>query len=475
MIPSLREDGSVIGSGGKDQLVFEPERVEVFRDERKEKELIKGSYIVRFKPSVSQLEIDKHFEWLQSKISTITSSSDEVKTEEFNLKLLESFAIGSFKGYFGYIPDVLLELVQSNPLVEAIEQDQKVYANEFAVESGAPWGLARISSRDQLDYSQTYTYSYDDEGGAGVTSYVIDTGIYIDHSQFDGRASWGKTIPAETEDKDDHGHGTHCAGTIASKEYGIAKKAKVVAVKVLGWDGSGTMSDVVKGVEFAANSHMKLVKAGKKGFKGSTANMSLGGGRSPALDMAVNAAVKAGMHFGVAAGNENDDACYSSPASAELAITAGLSSLYDYRAYFSNWGKCVDVFGPGVNILSTYIGYPEATASMSGTSMASPHVVGLLTYFLSLYPETDSEFGTASITPDQMKKKLLSFSTKDVLQGISSTTPNLLIYNGAGDDLSPLWGINSSSKATPSQSLEIGSQISFVEQVYQYLKAKFDF
>ncbi|GME83307.1 unnamed protein product [[Candida] boidinii] len=180
-------------------------------------------------------------------------------------------------------------------------------------------------------------YVYDEVAGKGVTAYVIDTGVSVTHQEFDGRAKWGKTIPTDDSDVDGNGHGTHCAGTIGSKDYGISKNAEIVAVKVLKTNGSGTMSDVIKGVEFAANAHIKALKESKPGFKGSTANMSLGGGKSPGLDLAVNAAVKAGLHFAVAAGNDNADACNYSPAAAEKAVTVGASTLSDARAYFSNF------------------------------------------------------------------------------------------------------------------------------------------
>ncbi|ODV93490.1 hypothetical protein PACTADRAFT_46791 [Pachysolen tannophilus NRRL Y-2460] len=422
----------------------------IYSSELKGREIIPNSYIVVFKKTLDQERLRFHKnQVLERQLIEIDILEKKDPGNEFIAQvkgsgdLLKEFKIGDLvHGYSGIFLPQTLEFIRHDPLIAFVEKDSKVYANEFAIEKDSPWGLARISSRKSLDYADTYDYLYDDEGGKGVTAYVIDTGIYIEHNQFEGRAKWGKTIPAGNQDKDDHGHGTHCAGTIASKDYGIAKNAEVVAVKVLSSDGSGSMSDVIKGVEFVANAHTKAVKEGKKGFKGSTANMSLGGGNSPALDMAVNAAVKAGIHFGVAAGNENDDACYSSPASAELAITVGASSVYDYRAYFSNYGKCVDVFAPGLNILSTYIGYPEATTSMSGTSMASPHIVGLLTYFLSLHPDSDSEFFASGgvVTPAQLKKQVLAFATKDTLASVPEDTPNLLIFNGAGQDLSPFWG-----------------------------------
>ena len=242
--------------------------------------------------------------------------------------------------------------------------------------------------------------------------YIVDTGINIHHVEFEGRASWGKTIPQNDVDEDGNGHGTHCAGTIGSRKYGVSKAANLIAVKVLGSNGSGTMSDVVGGVLWAAEqaaSKLAAAKAeyaatGRTKHKGSVANMSLGGSKSQALDDAVNKAVDSGMHFAVAAGNDNRDACSYSPAAAEKAVTVGASTLGDERAYFSNYGQCVDVFAPGeyifvyshgslflmhilgLNILSTWIGSDTATNTISGTSMASPHTAGLLAYLLSLYP-----------------------------------------------------------------------------------------
>lgn len=355
----------------------------------------------------------------------------------------DSFDVaGLLNGYVGYFTDAVVELIRKSPMVDFVEMDSPVHASEFDTQNGAPWGLSRISHRERLNLGSFNKYLFDDEAGKGVTSYVIDTGINVKHQDFEGRAHWGKTIPANDEDLDGNGHGTHCAGTIASKHYGVAKGADVVAVKVLRSNGSGSMSDVIKGVEFAAQSHQKAVKDKKKGFKGSTANMSLGGGKSPALDLAVNAAVKAGIHFAVAAGNENQDACNTSPAAAEQAVTVGASTLSDDRAYFSNYGKCVDIFAPGLNILSTYIGSDDATATLSGTSMASPHVAGLLTYFLSLQPDSDSDFfdaGSQGVTPEQLKKKLIAYSTKDILYDLPEDTPNALIYNGGGHGLKGFW------------------------------------
>jgi cerevisin len=283
-----------------------------------------------------------------------------------------------------------------------------------------------------LSFSDYNKYIYAAEGGEGVDVYVIDTGTNIEHVDFEGRAHWGKTIPTGDPDEDGNGHGSHVSGTVAGSKYGVAKKANVYAVKVLKSNGSGTMADVVKGVEWAAIAHTKKVKDGKKGFKGSAANMSLGGGKSPALDRAVNGAVEAGLHFAVAAGNDNADSCNYSPAAAELAITVGASALDDSRAYFSNYGKCNDIFAPGLSILSIWNGSPYATNVISGTSMASPHIAGLLAYYLSLQPAKDSAYAVAELTPKKLKENLIAIATEGALTDVPSDTKNLLAWNGGG-------------------------------------------
>lgn len=308
--------------------------------------------------------------------------------------------------------------------------------DEHETEKNAPWGLARISHRDSLSFGTWNKYLYSADGGEGVDVYVIDTGTNYKHVDFEGRAHWGKTIPSGDADEDGNGHGTHCSGTVAGKKYGVAKKAEVYAVKVLRSNGSGTMSDVVKGVEYAVQAHNEQVKKAKdgkrKGFKGSAANMSLGGGKSTTLDLAVNAAVENGIHFAVAAGNDNADSCNYSPAAAEQAVTVGASTLLDERAYFSNYGKCNDIFAPGLNILSTWIGSEHATNTISGTSMASPHIAGLLAYLLSLQPAKDSAYAVADITPKKLKANLISIGTTGALSDVPSNTKNILAWNGGG-------------------------------------------
>ena len=344
-----------------------------------------------------------------------------------------------FRGFAAKLLPGVAEMISDLPEVAFVEQDSIVKAMNSKEEDQAPWGLARVSHREKLGLSNYNKYLYDSEGGEGVTAYIVDTGIYVDHEDFGGRAVWGKTMPLGDVDEDAHGHGSHCAGTIGGNKYGIAKKAKLVAVKVLGSDGSGSMSDVIGGVEYVVSSHKAEQKSNPK-HKGSTANMSLGGGKSPSLDIAVNAATKAGVHFAVAAGNEDQDACNVSPAGAEGAVTVGATNVGDVRAYFSNWGRCVDIFAPGVNILSVGTDSPTSSALMSGTSMASPHIAGLLTYFVSLQPSTDSEYAVrGELTTSELKKHLIAFGTNGVIADLDAASPNILAFNGGAGNISKFW------------------------------------
>ncbi|KAJ7750046.1 peptidase S8/S53 domain-containing protein [Mycena maculata] len=444
---------------------------------------INNSYMVMLKQDTPAAVMQNHFNFLQAAHETHPLVDD-------------NFRIGHVykhtKGYSGTFSEGAVEQLRQMPEVDYIEQDQIVRIQD--TQKSAPWGLARVSHRDKLTFGTFTRYEYDPAGGEGVDVYVIDTGINTAHVEFQGRASWGKTIPLNDVDEDGNGHGTHCAGTIASAKYGVAKAANVIAVKVLGSNGSGSMSDVVEGVNFATESALTKAQAAKaeeaatgkaSTHKGSVANMSLGGGKSRALDQAVNAAVDAGLHFAVAAGNDNRDACNYSPAAAEKAVTVGASTLGDERAYFSNFGECVDVFAPGLNILSTYIGSTTAVATLSGTSMASPHTAGMLAYLLSLYPsktfnpeiaqeqpaamQLQRPFALAlssptymfvhaalprwaasflpvprvaeevtapvpvppTITPAQLKKALLDLASADKLSELPPKTVNLLIFNNA--------------------------------------------
>jgi len=431
---------------------------------------IPNQYIVVFKDNVSASAAEKHRDWVtathHSALKKRSFLSDFTDSLWQPTGLKHTFELPSFLGYAGSFDESTLDEIRKHPDVAYVEKDSIVHTMEDATtQSPAPWGLARISHRDALGFGTFNKYIHQASGGDGVDVYVIDTGTNVDHVDFEGRAKWGKTIPQGDADEDGNGHGTHCSGTVGGTQYGVSKKAHIIAIKVLRSNGSGTMSDVVKGVEYAANAHLKRVEEKDPKFKGSAANMSLGGGKSTALDRIVNAAVDAGIHFAVAAGNDNADACNYSPAAAQKAVTVGASTLSDTRAYFSNYGKCVDIFAPGLNIKSTWIGSKHATNTISGTSMASPHIAGLLAYYLSLAPAKDSEFAVSELTPAKLKKALINVASKDVLDDIPSDTPNLLAWNGGGsDNISAIFN-GKAEKAAP----KVGNSHLKMEKVVKHI------
>ncbi|KAG1219807.1 hypothetical protein G6F35_007185 [Rhizopus arrhizus] len=309
-----------------------------------ESETVSDSYIIMLKNHLTAEQVQDHAEWISSMVSTNDYHTGDFLDTSFNEGIKHVYEIPNLKGYAGRFDKKVLDAIRRSKEVEFVEKDSIVYASEL--QRSAPWGLARISTRNALTLRNYNKYNYDEKtAGEGIKVYVIDTGINVNHVDFEGRASWGKTIPTDDDDQDGNGHGSHCAGTIAGKKYGVAKKAEPVAVKVLKSNGSGSMSDVVAGVDWATSDFLNRKKQAQeagKSFKGAAANMSLGGGKSDALDRIVNGAVDAGLVFAVAAGNDNKDACDYSPARAEKAITVGASTVFDERAYFSNYGKCVD-------------------------------------------------------------------------------------------------------------------------------------
>jgi cerevisin len=447
---------------------------------------IPDSYIVVFKDHVKESKASEHQSWVQdlhvsalkkrSQVPLMRAGSEWLNDASDGLKHTYNIP-GQLLGYSGTFDKDVVEEIRKHPDVAYVEKDSKVFALEEPVtENSAPWGLARISHRETLGFGTFNRYIHQARGGEGVDVYVVDTGTNYEHVDFEGRAKWGKTIPQGDADEDGNGHGTHCSGTIAGKKYGVSKKANIIAVKVLRSNGSGTMSDVVKGVEWAAEAHIKAASKKTKGFKGSVANMSLGGGKSTALDNVVNAAVRVGLNFAVAAGNDNADACDYSPAAAAEAVTVGASTLADERAYFSNYGKCVDIFAPGLNIQSTWVGSKYAVKTISGTSMASPHIAGLLAYFLSLQPASDSEFAVGQLTPKELKKNLIKIASPDVLSSIPKDTVNLLAWNGGGsDDLSEIFNSTpKKGKATSKLESIRGHAEDIIEEMEELLEEEFD-
>ncbi|TEB17669.1 serine protease [Coprinellus micaceus] len=326
----------------------------------------------------------------------------------------------ALNGFAGIFDPVTLAALQMMPGVASISENGIVRTTETVTQSNAPWGLSRLSSASFLPHEADpfgldYSYAYDSKAGKDVDIYIIDTGIRFSHKDFEGRARWAYTAPTAVGlPTDGNGHGTHCAGTAAGTQYGVAKKAKLHGVKVLSDLGSGTTSDVISGMDFV------LCERNKFG-RPTVASMSLGGGISPPLDAAAQKLVEGGVHLVVAAGNDNADADATSPAHVREAITVGASNITDGRAYFSNYGPAVDVFAPGVNVTSAWNDSDNGTNTISGTSMATPHIAGLVAYLLSL--------GDSTMTPAAMSQWIKDLALKGILNDIPSGTTNILAQN----------------------------------------------
>jgi subtilisin family serine protease len=302
----------------------------------------------------------------------------------------------------------------ADPSVEFVEQDAVVDGKALAApvksvtqSKKLAWGLDRLDQRS-LPLSKSYTY----KSTSAITAYVIDTGVRTSHKEFGGRATSGwDFVDGDATANDCHGHGTHVAGTIGGATYGVAKDVKLVALRVLGCDGSGAFSDFIAAVDWVtSNAELPAV-----------ANMSLGGPRSKALDAAVKRSVDKGVTYAIAAGNEDKNACKSSPAAAPDAITVGAVDSADRRADFSNWGTCLDIFAPGVNIPSSAKGSDTATQKMSGTSMAAPHVAGAAALVLAAHPDW---------TPRQVRDDLVANAGVNLVKDPGKGSANRLLYTG---------------------------------------------
>ncbi|WP_406446615.1 S8 family peptidase [Streptomyces sp. NBC_01613] len=308
-------------------------------------------------------------------------------------------------GYTATLSAAEARRLAADPSVASVEQNQRVRLAD-TTQSSAPWGLDRI---DQAALPLSGTYTYPDTAGSGVTVYVIDTGVRITHTQISGRASYGyDAVDGDTTASDGNGHGTHVATTIAGTTYGVAKKADIVAVRVLDNSGSGTTAGVIDGIEWVTENHTSPA----------VANMSLGGTASNSLDTAVANSISSGVTYAVAAGNNGASASSYSPARVATAITVGATTSADAKASYSNYGSVLDIFAPGSSITAGYNTSDTATATLSGTSMATPHVAGAAAVYLA---------GHTSSTPAQVATALVNGATSGVVTSAGTGSPNKLL------------------------------------------------
>lgn len=334
-----------------------------------------------------------------------TSAAKKDLAEEYGGELSRSYRAA----LDGFAADGLSETeakrLAADPAVGAVVAN-RTFRTTATQDDPPSWGLDRV---DQADTAGDSKYTYPDRAGEGVTAYVIDTGVRVTHQDFEGRATHGYDAVDNDDTADDgNGHGTHVAATIAGAAHGVAKKAKVVAVRVLDDNGSGTTEQVIAGIDWVTENH-----------KGpSVANMSLGGGADPALDAAVQKAIASGVTFAVAAGNESTDAGQGSPARVPEALTVASSTKDDAQSDFSNYGKVVDLYAPGSDITSAWNDGDGGTKTISGTSMASPHVAGAAAVYLAGHPGAD---------PAAVASALTAGATADTIGDPGSGTPNRLL------------------------------------------------
>ncbi|KAL2133242.1 hypothetical protein VTI74DRAFT_2707 [Chaetomium olivicolor] len=381
---------------------------------------IPHKYIVVYNNTFNDEDIDLHQSSVIKTIAKRNIGKRSPMTGNLLSTTVKTFRVNAWRAMALEADDLMINEIYAAKEVSYIEQDAYVKVNARQVQAQAVPGLARLSHAQ----AGSKGYVFDSSAGQGITVYVVDTGIRVTHEEFEGRATFGANF-IDNVNTDQNGHGSHVAGTIGGKTFGVAKKVNLIAVKVLGADGSGTNSGVIDGMQFVAQDAAASGRSGK-----AVMNMSLGGSFSRAVNSAINNIEAAGVVPVVAAGNENQDTANTSPGSAPAALTVGaIDPRNDTRAVFSNFGQLVDIYAPGVDIASVGIRdnnrrpSDTAVATLSGTSMASPHVAGLAAYVMALNNITGVQEVGNKI------KQLAQASGATVKQNVRGTT-SLIANNG---------------------------------------------
>ena len=343
-------------------------------------------------------------------LKDFSTSSAENLSAKYGAKVKHTYK-SALRGFSAQMSEAQAKRLSLDPSVAYVEQDAEVRISDTQTPTSS-WGIDRIDQRT-LPLDNSYTYP---NKGTGVTAYIIDTGIRVSHSDFAGRAVHGRdTVDNDDDSTDCNGHGTHVAGTVGGTKYGVAKDVKLVAVRVLNCAGSGTFAGVIAGIDWVTTDVQATPSR-----KPAVANMSLGGGANQTVDDAVKRSIAAGVTYGLAAGNDNGaNACNTSPARTPEAITVGSTERTDARSSFSNIGTCVDIFAPGSAITSAWLTDDNATNTISGTSMATPHVVGAAAVYLG---------STPTATPQQVRDALVEKATSDAVTNPGSGSPNKLLH-----------------------------------------------
>ncbi len=397
--------GFLIFFSCSDDKQFEKEEEAQIEDLGESEKLIEGQYIVivSTEPAIKNQKAALVLDELTGEVNKMAGASVKMKYSQ------------SLTGFSATLSEKQVSILKKDKRVSAVYQDRLIYLEETTTQEYPQWGLDRLDQREAyLDRAYSYTAT-----GSGVNAYIIDSGIRYSHTEFEGRATLGvdlvKEYPDETYDVDDPdlepgndcgGHGTHVAGTVGGKLYGVAKDVNLISVRVFSCRGITSSSRVIQSVEWVT----------ENAILPAVVNMSIGGGAFDPLDAAIENSIATGINYVISAGNGNSDACNYSPARSPSAITVGATTIDNYRAHFSNYGECVDVYAPGVDIISAAINDDISSTIKNGTSMASPHVAGLAALYLENNPDA---------SPAILHNAIIENSTPGLVKGVPSGNNNL--------------------------------------------------